>query len=418
MALTLPDPNKTPGDPGHSSDTNLIIEAISTLESQVDGLPAGPAGPQGPQGPQGIQGFVGPQGAQGPQGQQGVAGPTGPAGPQGPQGDAGPQGPQGDSINVKGTKATVAALPSVGNYPGDAWIVDADGHLYIWNGGSWTDAGTFEGPQGPQGIQGIQGIQGDTGPQGPAGPTGPTGPQGPIGDTGPQGPQGIQGIQGPQGVQGDPGPTGPTGATGATGATGPQGPTGPTGPTGVVAATSPITYNSGTQTVAINQSLITVAQSQVTNLTTDLSAKAPLASPTFTGVPAAPTAAAGTSTTQVATTAFVTTADNLKANLASPTFTGTPAAPTAAVGTNTTQVATTAFVNAEIANDAVLDSTFTTKGDIIAASGANTPIRVAVSATNGHVLTADSTAAAGVSWQVAAAPVDDPYPVVFFLGGM
>ena len=35
-----------------------------------------------------------------------------------------------------------------------------------------------------------------------------------------------------------------------------------------------------------------------------------------------------------------------KANLASPTFTGTPAAPTAAVGTNTTQVATTAFVHA------------------------------------------------------------------------
>jgi hypothetical protein len=33
-----------------------------------------------------------------------------------------------------------------------------------------------------------------------------------------------------------------------------------------------------------------------------------------------------------------------KANLASPTFTGTPAAPTAAAGTNTTQLATTAFV--------------------------------------------------------------------------
>jgi hypothetical protein len=35
---------------------------------------------------------------------------------------------------------------------------------------------------------------------------------------------------------------------------------------------------------------------------------------------------------------------NAKANLASPTFTGTPAAPTAASGTNTTQLATTAFV--------------------------------------------------------------------------
>lgn len=46
------------------------------------------------------------------------------------------------------------------------------------------------------------------------------------------------------------------------------------------------------------------------------------------------------------------TALDLKANLASPTFTGTPAAPTAAVNTNTTQVATTAFVNAEILADA------------------------------------------------------------------
>ena len=48
----------------------------------------------------------------------------------------------------------------------------------------------------------------------------------------------------------------------------------------------------------------------------------------------------------------VTTADiTSKAGTASPTFTGTPAAPTAAQGTNTTQLATTAFVNAEIAAD-------------------------------------------------------------------
>lgn len=46
------------------------------------------------------------------------------------------------------------------------------------------------------------------------------------------------------------------------------------------------------------------------------------------------------------------TALNLKANLASPALTGTPTAPTATAGTNTTQVATTAYVNAEIAADA------------------------------------------------------------------
>jgi hypothetical protein len=39
----------------------------------------------------------------------------------------------------------------------------------------------------------------------------------------------------------------------------------------------------------------------------------------------------------------------LKANIAGPTFTGTPAAPTAGAGTNTTQLATTAFVTAAVA---------------------------------------------------------------------
>jgi hypothetical protein len=69
--------------------------------------------------------------------------------------------------------------------------------------------------------------------------------------------------------------------------------------------------------------------------------KAPLASPTFTGTPAAPTATYPNSTTQVATTGFVST--NF-APLVSAPLTGTPTAPTAATGTNTTQIATTAFV--------------------------------------------------------------------------
>lgn len=42
------------------------------------------------------------------------------------------------------------------------------------------------------------------------------------------------------------------------------------------------------------------------------------------------------------------TALNLKATIDSPTFTGVPSAPTASVGTNTTQVATTAFVKAAV----------------------------------------------------------------------
>ena len=57
----------------------------------------------------------------------------------------------------------------------------------------------------------------------------------------------------------------------------------------------------------------------------------------------AATAAAGTNTNQVATTAFV---DTSFAKKASPALTGTPTAPTASVNTNTTQIATTAFVEA------------------------------------------------------------------------
>jgi hypothetical protein len=84
--------------------------------------------------------------------------------------------------------------------------------------------------------------------------------------------------------------------------------------------------------------------------------RAALASPAFTGSPTAPTATAGTSTTQLATTAFVGTAVGTKAALASPAFTGTPTAPTATAGTNTTQLATTAFVGTAVGTKAALAS--------------------------------------------------------------
>jgi hypothetical protein len=79
---------------------------------------------------------------------------------------------------------------------------------------------------------------------------------------------------------------------------------------------------------------------------TNLALKAPLLSPALTGTPTAPTAAPGTNSTQIATTAFAAAIAALKANIASPTFTGVPAAPTAVPGTNTTQIATTAFAAA------------------------------------------------------------------------
>ena len=100
----------------------------------------------------------------------------------------------------------------------------------------------------------------------------------------------------------------------------------------------------------------------------DIATKAPIASPTFTGTPAAPTAAQGTNTTQIATTAFVNAeiaADTAaKAPLASPTFTGVPAAPTASSGTNTTQIATTAYVQAEVGQTIQAFDADTAKTDV------------------------------------------------------
>ena len=48
-------------------------------------------------------------------------------------------------------------------------------------------------------------------------------------------------------------------------------------------------------------------------------------------------------------------------------------------------------------DDVITKATCTTKGDILAASGASTPIRLGVG-TNTHVLTADSGETTGIKW--------------------
>lgn len=67
----------------------------------------------------------------------------------------------------------------------------------------------------------------------------------------------------------------------------------------------------------------------------------------------------------------------LKANLAGPTFTGTPKAPTATAGTNTTQIATTAFVKTAVDNAIATADALTYKGTVAGGStgdyGALTP---------------------------------------------
>ena len=62
------------------------------------------------------------------------------------------------------------------------------------------------------------------------------------------------------------------------------------------------------KSVAGKTGVVTLAETDIANLTTDLSAKAPLASPAFTGTPTAPTQTALTNNTDIATTAYTDTA--------------------------------------------------------------------------------------------------------------
>lgn len=57
----------------------------------------------------------------------------------------------------------------------------------------------------------------------------------------------------------------------------------------------------------------------------------------------------------------IATAVATKADSASPTLTGTPVAPTASAGTNTTQIATTAFVTTAVTNERTATATLTNK---------------------------------------------------------
>jgi collagen type VII alpha len=123
------------------------------------------------------------RGAQGEPGSTGATGATGPAGP---------------GIVIKGSVPLLINLPSSNNQIGDAYIVEATGQLYIWDGTEWDSVGTIVGSTGATGL------------------TGPTGFTGLTGATGSTGIQGATGLTGATGV----GSTGATGQTGSTGASG------------------------------------------------------------------------------------------------------------------------------------------------------------------------------------------------------
>ena len=146
----------------------LILEVLNDNPDTFRGPtgPAGPTGPTGPQGPQGIQGVAGPTGPtgpQGPKGDTGAQGPKGDTGSQGPAGNTGPQGPQGPAgtgVSIKGSVLDSTGLPPSGNVEGDAYLTEDNGHLWVWDGSQWVDAGAIRGPTGPQGPAGSTAASG------------------------------------------------------------------------------------------------------------------------------------------------------------------------------------------------------------------------------------------------------------------
>ena len=193
------------------------------------------------------EGITGPEGPPGPMGPEGASGPTGPQGPTGATGATGPQGPKGD--------------------PGDTGPEGPAGN----DGADGIDG--IDGAPGSNGAPGADGATGATGPQGPTGPQGSPGPTGPKGDTGATGPQGDTG---PQGIQG---PTGPQGDTGPQGTAGPA----PSG-TGYVRVTGGV----------LDAAVSTIPQSDVANLTADLSGKAAAShTHTFASLTSKPTTLGG-----------------------------------------------------------------------------------------------------------------------------
>ena len=115
-------------------------------------------------------------------GSRGVIGYVGSTGYVGSQG---PVGTQGVSVNLLGSVATTGNLPSSGNSAGNAWIVSADGNMYLWNSTNftWNNIGKIVGYSGSQGSFGYTGSRG-AGFVGSAGYTGSLGYRGSAGTIG------------------------------------------------------------------------------------------------------------------------------------------------------------------------------------------------------------------------------------------
>lgn len=149
----------------------------------------------------------------------------------------GQQGAQGKGLQILGTVATVAALPTMAAQ-GDMYNVGtAEPYtVYMYDNGTWVSQGQLRGDKGDTGDTGEKGAKGDPFVYADFTEEQLAAIKGDKGDKGDQGEQGIQGVPGEQGVQGIQGVPGADGAPGAKGDKGDPGAKGDKGDTGAPGA--------------------------------------------------------------------------------------------------------------------------------------------------------------------------------------
>lgn len=136
------------GDKGEKGDAFKYTDFTATQLAALKG----PQGERGLQGPRGEQGPKGDTGSQGPQGERGLRGLQGATGATGPQGERGPQGKQG-ATGAAGAAATIKVGTVTTGAAGTA--------AKVVNSGTTSAAVLdFTIPQGAKGDKGDQGEQG------------------------------------------------------------------------------------------------------------------------------------------------------------------------------------------------------------------------------------------------------------------
>lgn len=479
--MTLPTPNKTPGDGAPAGDMNLVIEAINTLQSEVDNIPAGPQGPQGEPGAPGADGaaatitvgstnttepgsdaaittsgtpqdlalhFYIPRGEAGPTGATGAQGAAGPTGPQGPAGATGATGVVAadaplsyDSLN-KTVHLDVAALqldpPQVtGLDPAGQtgkYLSTLDGTNLSWvtssTGVAW---GAISGDIAVQtDLQTALGGKDDLGAAAAAQTAAEAyadslAPNYDAAGAAAAAQTAAEGYADSLAPNYDAAGAAAAAETAAKGYADSLAPNYDAAGAAASVAGNLSTHESATTSVhgiTNTANLVYTSDPRLTDARTPTAHAATHGSAGSDPVTIANTQVTGlgtASTKNVAATGNASATEVVKGDDTRLTNARTPtahAASHAAAGSDAITISESQVTNLTTDLAAKIPASIVdAKGDIIAATGADTVARVAVGV-DGYVLTADAASAAGVKWAVAAAPVQDPFGVGFLLGGM